>query len=99
VKSVEACKLGYDLLCERNSEQQHVEVKGTQGSETCFIITAAEVRNVMMDRKHVTCVVTDALTSAPKISSFTKNEFLQQFQLDPIAFRAVLRSKASETVE
>jgi hypothetical protein len=45
VRSVEAQKVGYDLRCNRGNEQAHVEVKGTQGSDVCFIITAAEVRN------------------------------------------------------
>ena len=40
VTSVEAEKVGYDLRCDKGDVQQHVEVKGTQGEELCFIITA-----------------------------------------------------------
>jgi hypothetical protein len=92
VRSVEAQKLGYDLRCDKGNEQAHVEVKGTQGDDVCFIITAAEVRNVMIDRKHITCVVTAALTSAPKLFVYTRDDFAKNIQLEPIAFRAQLLS-------
>jgi hypothetical protein len=88
VRSVEAQKVGYDLRCNREEEQAHIEVKGTQGDEVCFIITAAEVRNAMIDRRHLTCVVTAALTSAPKMFTFTRDDFAKKIQLEPIAFRA-----------
>jgi hypothetical protein len=93
VRSVEAQKVGYDLRCDRGNEQAHVEVKGTQGSDVCFIITAAEVRNAMIDRKHVTCVVTATLTAAPKMFSYSRDDFAKKIQLEPIAFRAQLLSK------
>jgi Domain of unknown function (DUF3883) len=88
IHSVEAEKVGYDLCCDRGQEQVHVEVKGTQADDVCFIITAAEVRNAMIDRRHVTCVVTAALTAAPKMFTYTKDDFSKKIQLDPIAFRA-----------
>jgi hypothetical protein len=88
VYSVEAEKVGYDLRCEKDGEEAHLEVKGTQADEVCFIITAAEVRNAMIDRKHLTCVVTAALTAAPKMFTYTKDDFSKKLQLDPIAFRA-----------
>lgn len=69
VRSVESQKVGYDLSCERGDTQVHVEVKGTQGDDVCFIVTAAEVRNAMMDRKHLTCVVTAALTPTPMMQA------------------------------
>ena len=43
-------------------------------NEVCFIITAAEVRNAMIDRTHITCVVTAALTAAPKMFAYTKDD-------------------------
>jgi len=88
VHSVEAEKVGYDLCCDRGEEQVHVEVKGTQADDVCFIITAAEVRNAMIDRRHVTCVVTAALTATPKMFTYVKDDFSKKIQLDPIAFRA-----------
>jgi len=79
---------GYDLCCDRGEERVHLEVKGTQAEDVCFIITAAEVRNAMIDRRHLTCVVTAALTAAPKMFACTKDDFCKKVQLDPIAFRA-----------
>jgi hypothetical protein len=77
VRSVEAQKVGYDLCCDKGDTQVHLEVKGTQGEDVCFIITAAEVRNAMIDRKHITCVVAGALTSAPRMFTYTKDEFFR----------------------
>jgi hypothetical protein len=88
IHSVEAQKLGYDLYAEKTGEQLHLEVKGTQADEVCFIITAAEVRNAMIDRRHLTCVVTAALTPAPKMFTYTRDDFSKTIQLEPIAFRA-----------
>ena len=90
VRSVEAQKLGYDLCCDRGDEQLHLETKGTQGDEVIFIVTAAEVRNAMIDRKHLTCVVTGVLTGAPKMFTYTKDESSKKIRLEPIAFRARL---------
>jgi hypothetical protein len=87
VKTVETEKLGYDLRCTRGGDEEHVEVKGTQADEVCFIVTAGEVRNALIDSKHVTCVVTEALSNAPRIHRFDKTAFLQ-LELDPIAYRA-----------
>jgi hypothetical protein len=42
----------------------------------------------MIDRRHLTCVVTAALTTAPKMFTYAKDEFSKKIQLDPIAFRA-----------
>lgn len=91
VVSVEANKVGYDLRCQKGNALQHIEVKGTQGSEVLFIITAAEVRNVMLDRHHVTCIVTAALSPEPRMFTYTKDEFVTAIDLDPIAYRAKLR--------
>jgi hypothetical protein len=60
--------------------QVHVEVKGTQGDNVCFIITAAEVRNAMFDRKHQTGVVTAALTATPKMFTYAEDDFPGKFK-------------------
>jgi hypothetical protein len=44
----------------------------------------------MIDRKHLTCVVTGALSATPKMFTYTKDEFSKRIQLEPIAFRAQL---------
>jgi hypothetical protein len=91
VISVEAQKVGYDLRCEKDGVQEHVEVKGTQGLEVGFIITAGEVRNALIDQRHVTGVVTSALSDAPKVTFFSKSDFLSKIELEPIAYRAILK--------
>jgi hypothetical protein len=70
VRSVEAQKVGYDLRCDRENEQAHLEAKRTQGSDVCFIITAAEIRNARIDPRPITCVVTAALTAVPKMFTY-----------------------------
>jgi uncharacterized protein DUF3883 len=91
VVSVEAEKLGYDLRCNRAELEEHFEVKGTQSAEVCFIITAGEVRNALIDRQHVTCIVCRALTPSPTISRIGHDEFRKLVVLEPIAYRAVIK--------
>ena len=55
-----------------------MEVKGTKGTEICFILTAAEVRNALIDRKHVTCR-SPALSATPQLFTYSKDEFLARF--------------------
>ena len=93
VTSVEADKVGYDLRCEKEGCREHVEVKGTQGDDICFIITAGEVRNAMIDRHHVTCVITSALSAELKMFVYSKEKFISDIELEPIAFRARLRAE------
>jgi len=40
------------------------------------------------DRRHLACVVTAALTPAPKMFTYSRDDFSKKIQLDPIAFRA-----------
>jgi len=96
VTSVESQKLGYDLLCKKEDFEEHVEVKGTQGSDVCCIITAGEVRNALIDRRHVTCIVTLALSS-PSITRINHDEFESLLSLEPIAYRAVLRKPEKQS--
>lgn len=91
VESVEAAKCGYDLLCRKNSEENHVEVKGVQGELVAFIITAAEVRQAQKDSDFVLCVVTSALTDDPKLNLYDGESFASDFELSPLSYRAVLR--------
>ena len=93
VTSVETNKVGYDLRCEKEEFHEHVEVKGTQGDDVCFIVTAGEVRNAMIDRHHITCVVTSALSAEPQMFVYSKDKFISDIELEPIAFRARLRAQ------
>ena len=91
VESVEAKKCGYDMLCRKDSEENHVEVKGVQGKLVAFIITAAEVRQAQNDSDFVLCVVTSALTDDPKLNLYDGETFISDFELSPLSYRALLR--------
>jgi hypothetical protein len=88
VQSVEAKKCGYDLLCTKQGSEEHVEVKGVQGTGRSFIITAGEVRRAHTDQQFVICVVTSALSNTQQMSRYSGEEFTEKFELDEIAFRA-----------
>ena len=53
VKSVEANKCGFDLLCIKDSTEEHIEVKGVQGKAAEFIVTAREVNQAKSDKRFV----------------------------------------------
>lgn len=91
VESVEAEKCGYDLLCRKDSEENHVEVKGVQGELVSFIITAAEVKQAQKDSDFVLCVVTAALTDEPNLNIFGGEDFIADFELLPLSYRAILK--------
>ena len=91
VESVEAQKRGYDLLCAKGSAEEHVEVKGVQADLPTFIITAREVREAQSNSNFVICVVTSALNVRPKLFRYVGKEFVEKFDLVPLAFRAILR--------
>ena len=88
VKSVEGEKCGYDLLCTRGDAEEHVEVKGVQGREPSFIITAGEVRRAQSDPSFILCVVTAALTGARVLHRCTGKKFVANYNLTPLAYRA-----------
>jgi hypothetical protein len=92
VKSVEADKCGYDLLCNRTLEEKHVEVKGVQGDTVAFIITAGELRQAETDPDFILCVVTSALTSASSLNFYDSSEFAAELDLRPLAYRVSLRT-------
>lgn len=96
VQSREREKVGYDLFCTKGNVEDHVEVKGTQGQDVAFIITAGEVRNAMLDRRHVTVVVTDALGS-PALHRYDKERFVAELSLEPLAYRAVAKRQPVES--
>lgn len=91
VRSVEAEKRGYDLLCVKGAVEEHVEVKGMQGDLPSFIITVGEVRQARNNSNFVICVVTSALKRNPMLFRYVGEEFVKSFDLVPLAFRAILR--------
>jgi len=92
VKSVEAEKCGYDLVCVKGSVEKHVEVKGVQGEVLSFIITAGEVRQAQSNSKFIICIVTSSLSKRPKLFRYTGKEFAAKFRLSPLAYKAVLQA-------
>jgi Protein NO VEIN, C-terminal len=88
VSSVEAKKCGYDLLCTKNGDEEHVEVKGVKGTQPAFIITANEVRQAQSDPQFYICVVTSALADSRKLHRLSGEEFVGRYDIAPLAFRA-----------
>lgn len=88
VRSVEQERRGYDLLCTKHAAEEHVEVKGIQGTEESFIITANEVRQAQTDTCFILQVVTRALSVHPSRSCYSGTELLARFDLKEIAYQA-----------
>jgi len=93
-KDVSDQKLGYDLLCTRMGQREHVEVKGVRGSLEEFIITAGEVSAARNDLTFILCIVTAALTSSPALTKYTGKDMLQHFELCPLQYRASKRKRS-----
>lgn len=89
VESKETEKIGYDLLCMKGSSEEHVEVKGRQGNSPSFIITAGEVKQAKSDPDFVICIVTSALKEERQTHRLTGEEFIEKYELSPIAYRAI----------
>lgn len=92
VKSVEADRVGYDLLCQQGGKERHVEVKGISGSEVSFIITNAELVRADQDDCFYIYAVTEA-TSNPKLHIYNSIQLKAQFEVEPIAYK-VARKKS-----
>ena len=80
-------KAGYDLLCTKGGQQEHVEVKGIRGTRPTFIITASELAQATSDKAFRLCVVTDALGD-PHLLYLEGGQFKEQAVLTPLAYRA-----------
>jgi hypothetical protein len=92
VQSVEAKRCGYDLLCTKDTVEENVEVKGVQGKESSFFITAGEVQQARTNARFVICVVTSALSDNPLLSRYSGVELITNFSLVPVLFRASLHN-------
>jgi hypothetical protein len=91
VKSVEHDRCGYDLRCRKGRSLQEVEVKGIAGTNEVFTLTAGEVAQANRNPKFMICVVIGATSRHATMHSYSGEEFLQQFVLDPIQYRATFR--------
>lgn len=87
--------VGYDFCARRHAEERHVEIKGVRGSQPSFLITDNEVAVAQEDPLWSLCVVTEALSTRPKIHEWSGAEFLSQFRRRAITtYMATLRGGA-----
>lgn len=86
VTSVENENLGFDLLCNRSSEELHLEVKGLKGEQLSIILTANELKRAQQDSLFVLVVVSRALES-PIINVFNQGELGEFFTIEATQFR------------
>ncbi len=91
VTSVERDKVGFDLICKRGNERLDVEVKGLSGNRPQFILTANELKQSKENALFVLCVVTSALVE-PFLQRWTGVEMLQNFNFEPLAYKAKLKT-------
>ncbi|MDA2921132.1 DUF3883 domain-containing protein [Desulfobacterota bacterium AH_259_B03_O07] len=98
VESVENEKRGFDLLCTKNGLDENVEVKGVEGTKYSFPITAGEVRQARENPVYVIYIVTSALSKHHKSKWFKGKEFIKEFKIEPVQYRATLitRNKLSK---
>ena len=88
VISREKENVGYDFEVTKGGETLHVEIKGVSGSALRFPITANEVDCAHSDSSFRLAVVTEALRAKRRVHIFTRQEFLEEFGLKPIAYIA-----------
>jgi len=88
VVSRERAKIGYDLEATKGRHILHVEVKGVNGSDLGFAITAGEVGRARTDRAFRLFVVTQARERDAQLHKFTGKSFLLKFALKPLSFMA-----------
>jgi hypothetical protein len=92
VRSVEADRIGYDLLCSRGGEERHVEVKGVAGPVPAFMLTEGERRAAQNDPLWVVAVVTEALGPNPRCQEVTGSELLAGWDLTAVTWRVSPRA-------
>jgi hypothetical protein len=96
VTSVESQKCGFDLRCQRNGTEVHVEVKGVAGSERRFIVTDGELQCANIDDRFVLALVTLALTDDPQLERWSAQSFRDEFSFKPIQYWATALTRRPE---
>lgn len=91
VYSVERKKLGFDLICIKNKNEDRVEVKGVSAKKPSFILTVGELQKAKQDAKFVLCVVSSALSPKPQMQRWNGRQMLRAFTFRPLQFQAQLR--------
>ena len=94
VEDISEHNRGYDLLATKKKsgtdEELHVEVKGTSTSIQRFYISRRE-KLYMSESRWRLLIVTDALTTDPKISLLTSREVEEKFKFNEFAWEVVLK--------
>lgn len=91
VLNVETENRGYDLLCIKEKLEEHVEVKGTQGSTPSFFMTSNEYRCGQEDRLFVLCVVTEIFSQGSHIYRYASAQVFEEFKFTIRQYTAVPR--------
>jgi hypothetical protein len=91
VRSRERERIGYDLDAIRADETLHIEVKGISGHIVEFLITSGEVAKARNDPSFRLFAVTHALSKNPVLHHYPGQQLLAAFDLEPTAFRAILK--------
>lgn len=99
VVSVEERKCGFDLLCARDGEEAHVEVKGVAGEDRRFVITAGELLRAVDDDQFVLALVTSALSSQPGLERLPAARFRRGFTFAPIHYWATPMKENTRVAE
>jgi Domain of unknown function (DUF3883) len=86
VTSVEAEKIGYDLLCRNGRTEKHVEVKGVQADEPCFIMTERERNCALADKSFVVCVVVQALSRSRAVMEISRARLAGDYEFRPVSY-------------
>ncbi|MFN2317152.1 MAG: DUF3883 domain-containing protein [Gemmatimonadales bacterium] len=96
VRSVEAQNCGYDLLCQSQRGELHVEVKGLSAEDiTSVIITDNELQTAKHDDHWRLLIVTSA-RSAPVVHEYDGPTLAVKFGWRPITYRLFPRAGRQE---
>ena len=77
--------LGFDFIFRKRRTERHVEVKGTSGDLPRFFMTRNE--NAYRENpKWRFAIVTNALSSKPKVRVYNSQKFEKTFELDPYVY-------------
>jgi len=75
VSSVEKDNVGWDLIATKEKVKLKLEVKGLSGTSIVAELTPNELKNLKDDRRfYRLCIVTEALTTKPKLKIFAYSE-------------------------
>jgi Domain of unknown function (DUF3883) len=84
---------GFDFIFRKMDEQYNVEVKGTSGESERFFLTENENLNRSNDFWRLS-MVTNALSDAPIVKTYTNKEVSSLFHLDPLVYIGRKKSAA-----